>query len=58
MENYTQRPHKGIEKALEGVGFRIDEIVKQGNKTVITIFQCEMGESITKLPDKQMIDID
>jgi len=45
MENYTQRHYEGIEKALEGVGLKVEEIMKQGNKTVITVFHKEMGEA-------------
>ena len=45
MENYTQRRYEGIEKALEGVDLKVEEIVKQGNKTVITVFHKEMGEA-------------
>ena len=46
MENYTQRRYEGIEKALEGVDLKVEDIVKQGNKTVITVFHKEMGEAV------------
>jgi hypothetical protein len=45
MENCTQRRYEGIEKALEGVDLKVEEIVKQGNKTVITALHKEANET-------------
>ena len=52
MENCTQGYYECIEKALEEVGLRVEEIVKQGNKTVIIVLHNGAGE----IPDKQRIN--
>ena len=42
--------YKPIKVALKKVGLRMDEIVKLGNKTVITASQCEAKN---QLPSKE-----
>jgi len=50
MENCADEQYKSIEKALKKVGFKVDKIMKQGNKTIITIIQAEKGKKNPNLP--------
>ena len=38
MKSYSQEHYESIEKALKEAGFKVDKIVKQRKKTVITVF--------------------
>ena len=42
----TEQFHS-IEKALKGVGFKVDTIIQEGNKTVITVFQYDTQKKIS-----------
>ena len=37
MESSNERRYESIRKALEGVGFKVDEIQKKEKKTIITV---------------------
>ena len=43
MKNFSHEHYKSIEKALKKVGLKVDKIVKQREKTVITVLKCETG---------------
>jgi len=44
MESSNDRYYESIEKALEGVGLKVDKMQKKGKKTVITILRNETDE--------------
>jgi len=54
MENYSNRHNESIKKALEEVGFKVDEIHKKGRKTVITVSRNEIFNEIINLQDKEI----
>ena len=43
MKNSSLDRYKPIKTALEEVGFKVDEVGKQGKKTVITVSHCEQS---------------
>ena len=53
MENFNRGHYESIKKALKRVGFKVDEIAKQGKKTVITVFRCETRENVTTSSEKK-----
>ena len=58
MENCSQRHYKSIKKALKRVGLMVDEIEKQGRKTVITVFHSEADGKTAASSEKQRVKSD
>jgi len=53
MENCSRGQYESIKKALKRVGFKVGEVVKQGKKTVITVFRYEASEKVVMETEKR-----
>jgi len=58
MKSCNKTCYESIKKALKRVGFKVDEILKQDNKTVITVFHCKTGDMTAVSPEKQRVNND
>jgi len=53
MENCSREQYESIKKALKRVGFKVGEVVKQGKKTVITVFRYEASKNAVRNTEKR-----
>ena len=53
MENYSQNYYENIKKALEKIGYKVEEIAKQGKKTIITVFTVREEKMLKRIQEKR-----
>jgi len=54
MKSCNQGHYESIKKALKGVGLKVDEILKQDKKTVITVLRYKASEKGAMTPRQQI----